>query len=332
MRYTLGQAVKMLQASSHAYGVTDVRDAVNRAIEALAGMSGWECLRHVIRFISAGPCITLPQGAAGLVRVCVNGTPASVRGQDFRFLHSGPGDLNVVPNGFRRVGSANVLDLGEVPVIVEPNGPFRLFACSDGTAQAPGITVTGLNVDGRTETVVLPVVSAPVYSGSTLISGQKPEDVEPDPTIFQVVTSVTLDPCVSDYVTLYAEDVDTLEKFPISVYHPYVLAPTFRKYSIPGISDCQPVEILAEVRVDPLPLVKDSDQLPFDGIDPVEWMIRADWCMKSNEVDTAQKYQAQAAQWLKSKEITNDTVQTPIVVNSLFDNSLGEISHEAFNI
>ena len=332
MRYTLGQAVRRLQASSHAYGVTDVREAVNRAIESLAGMSSWECLRHLVRFISAGPCLTLPQGTAGLVRACVNGRPASLRGQDFRFLHSGPGDLNTVPTGFSRVSATNVVDLGEVPVIVEPMAPFRIFACSDGTAGAPSVTVTGMTVEGKLLTIVLPVVSAPVYSGSTLISGQKPDDVTADTNVFQTIVSVTLDEATSEYVTLYAEDTDTLDRFPIAVYHPSVVSPKFRKYMIAGIPPDRPVEILAEIRIDPLPLVRDTDPLPFDGIDPVEWMIRSDWCMKSNEIDTAQKYQAQAAQWLKSKEIVNDTVQTSIVINSVYDNSLGEISKDAFNV
>lgn len=332
MRYTLAQAVKRLQPSIHAYGVTDVRDAINRAVETLSGMSGWECLRQVLRFSSVGPCFTLPQGAAGLVRACVNGRPTTVRGQDFRFVQSGPGDLNTIPPGFMRVRPSNILDDGYSPVIVEPETPFRIFACSDGTEPAPAVTVHGMSVDGRVQTAVLPVASAPLYSGGVLVSGQKPDDVDVDPTVFQTITKVTIDESATEYVTLYAEDADTFDRFPIAVYNPSVLAPQFRRYSLAGIRHDQPVDLLVEVRIDPLPLVRQDDQLPFDGIDPVEWIIRSDWCMKSGEVDAAQKYVNQAMQWMKSREVTNDTVQTPIIVNGLLDNSMGEISGEAFNV
>ena len=86
MQYTLGQAKKRLAASCNAYGQNDLRDLINNAIQALAGMTGWECLRKVLRFSSAGPGFVLPQGCAGLVRACVNGRPTTVRGQDFRFI------------------------------------------------------------------------------------------------------------------------------------------------------------------------------------------------------------------------------------------------------
>lgn len=332
MRYTLAQAINRLKPSSGAYGVMDIRSAVNRAVETLAGLSGWECLRQVFRFVSVGPCFTLPQGAAGLVRACVNGLPTTVRGQDFRFIQSGPGDLGTFPPNFVRIKPSNILDDGESPVMVEPEAPFRLFACSDGTAPAPAVTVRGLSPDGRIQTVVLPVVSAPLYSGSTLVSGQKPEDVAADPTVFQILSKVTLDVSASEYLTLYAEDADSYERFPIAVYNPDVAAPRFRRYSLSGVAPDQPIELLVEARIDPLPLVRMDDQLPFDGIDPVEWMIRADWCMKSNEVDAAKKYTDQAVQWMKAKEVANDTIQTPIVVNSVFDGSMGEISGDAFNV
>lgn len=332
MRYTLGQAVKKLNATSHAYGVKDVREAVNRAIETLSGMAGWECLRQVYRFISVGPCFTLPQGAAGLVRACVNGRPMTVRGQDFRFIHSGPGDLNLVPPGFSRLGVKNILDSGESPLIVEPGRPFRVFACSDGTDPAPGLTVNGTDINGKAVSILLHVASAPVRSGTTIVSGQDPDDVEACAQIFQIIQSVTLDPSATAYVTLYAEDADTYERFPIAVYHPSVVSPRFRRYSIPGIAQKQAVELLVEARIEPLPLLKDTDQLPFDGIDPVEWVMNADWCMKSGEIDKAQKYYDRAMQWMKAKEIANDTVQTSIVVNSVYDNSLGELSSDAFNV
>lgn len=318
MVYTLGQASRLLSASVHAYGVTDVRDAINRAIQTLSGMAGWECLRRVLRFSTVGPWFTLPQGSAGLVRVCVNGRPSTVRGQDFQFLHSGPGSIGRVPPGFTPVDTRNVQDLGPSPTIADPKGRFRLLACTDSDMYDAYVDVSGLSHEGKVRTVRLPVV--PATERDTAL---------PAATEFEKIDSVTLSDSVTEYVTLYAV-YDDDDRVPLAVYHPEVKSPSFRRYGIPGLRG--PAEILAEVRIDPLPLVRPSDQLPFEGIDPVEWVIRADWCMKANEVDAAQKYQAQAAQWMKSKEITDDTVQTPIVVNSLFDGSMGEVSYDSFNV
>ena len=276
MTYTLGQAKKRLQASIHAYGVIDVRDAVNRAVEALAGLSGWECLRQVIRISSVGPCFTLPQGSAGLVRACVNGRPTTVRGQDFRFMHSGPGDVDMAnpPFGFAVVPPRNVLDLGFKPVMVEPERPFRIFAVSDGTDAQPNVIVQGVDTDGRYVESSVGVYSKLVVSDlGAVVSGCDPEDAVVDSKFFQAITAVVLDESCADYLTLYAEDAETYDRFPIAVYHPEVKNPKFRKYSIPGVGPDQPVDLLVETRVSPLPLVRDSDQLPFEGLDPVEWMI-----------------------------------------------------------
>ena len=66
--------------------------------------------------------------------------------------------------------------------------------------------------------------------------------------------------------------------------------------------------------------------------EPIEWMIRADWAMKSGEVTQAQNYRNQAMNWLKAHEVTDDTIQTQVVVNSVYAGSMGEISEEADNI
>lgn len=335
MIYTLGQAKKRLQASIHAYGVIDVRDAVNRAIEALAGLSGWECLRQVIRLSSVGPCFTLPQGSMGLVRACVNGRPTTVRGQDFRFMHSGPGDIDMAnpPFGFSKVSPRNILDLGFKPVMVEPERPFRIFAVSDGTDPQPDIVVQGVDPEGRyIESSVHVYGKLVVDDLGATVSGCDPADAIVNDKFFQAITAVVLDESCSDYLTLYAEDAETYDRFPIAVYHPEVKNPKFRKYSIPGVGPDQPVDLLVETRVTPLPLVRDSDQFPFEGLDPVEWMINYNWCMKSGEVDKAEKFKVQAVQWLKSNEVANDTVQTQIVINSVYENSMGEVSNDAFNI
>lgn len=333
MQYTFAQACKKLAGVTHGMAGYDVKERINDAIQGLAGLSGWECLRRVLRFTSVGPCFTLPQGSAGLVRLCVNGRPATLRASDFRFIHSGPGDLRHPPAGFRPVDVMSVLDNGPKPIIIEPQRPFRLFAFSDGANQ-PYITVRGVDPSGRDITRQIPMVENPQYDqNGVLTSGYEPDtapiEVE---DVYQTVTGVVLDSCATEYVTLFAEDTDTGERMPIALYNPYVTVPTFRQYLIPGVAPDQCVELLAEVRLDPLPLVRDTDIVPFDTLEPIEWMMRSNWCMQSAEVDQAQKYQDRAARWLQARQVTDDQVQTSVIINNAFANSLGEASMEAFNI
>lgn len=349
MLYTLGKAKKALKEATNAYGQTDLREMVNRAIQTLSGMKGWERLRKVLRFPCIGPRFFLPQGCAGLVRACVNGRPATVRAQDFSFIHSGPGDIARPPSGFMPVRAANVRDAGEEPVMAEPVAPCRLGAWSP---RGGGVLhLRYLTPDGRYARVDLGVNKDPVYDSSgNLVDGvpfsgvapgseseQESEDEDYpvwNPAVVQCVTEVVLDlpEDYGEYVTLYAADYARGHVYPLATYNPEVDIPTFRHYDISEVRHGQPVEILAEVRIDPLPLVKDTDVLPFQSISPVEWVIRGDWAMKANEPDTAQKYYAQAAQWLQAQEVVDTTIQTAVVVNSSFVNSPGEVSMEAVNI
>lgn len=342
MRYTLKQAEAALTQYSNAYGVTNVRDAINRAIAALAQMANWQCLRKVLRFSSVGPCFTLPQGYTGLVRACVNGRPTTVRGQDFSFVQSGPGDLMNPPVGFDPVEPGDLRDIGSFPTYVAPPAPCRLFAftdvkgdSSDGFVPSePSLFVRGVDPTGRAVSAYVPMQQAPVYDPSTgaLVSGVDPCDAVVDDTVFSTITDVVVGEDATGYVTLYAEDYETSRRYMVSLYHPDVKAPSFRQYRIMGRRDDEPVEVLAEVRIDPLPLIRDTDVVPIDTLEPIEWMIMADWKLKSSEIDAAQKYQALAASWMKSKEVADDTVQTAVVVNNRLAGSMFEVSADAWNV
>ena len=333
MKYTLGQAKKALVASSDAYGQDELRDLINKAIQALSGMTGWECLRKVLRFSSAGPGFVLPQGCAGLVRACVNGRPTTVRGQDFRFLQSGPGDLRHPPKGFCLIQADNIEDIGMKPVMVEPPNCFRLFAYTKSGDNRP-LAVRAVATSGEIRNLKLNPFKIPEYSddGTSVVSGTAIIDAAPLAVTLQNILEVSLPDDASEYYYLYAEDQLTGDRYPIAQYHPEIKAPEFRHYEIVGIPPGRPIELLLEVRVDPIPLVEDSDVIPFPSLEPIEWMIRADWQMKAGEVTAATNYQNKAAQWLKAQEITNDTVQTQVVINSIFSGSPGEISAESVNI
>lgn len=322
MQYTLGQAIRKLSTTSHAYGADDVKDAVNDAIQALAGLSGWECLRKVLRIFSAQPSFALPQGCAGLVRACVGGRPVSVRGEDFEFLHSGPGDISTPPPGFFPLPNANIIDRGYHPLMIAPKGPFRLFAISSGADEAPELTVQGLLASGELRTISLPVATS-----ATTVDAAEADDTE----FVDIVGVVVDDACATDYTNLYAQEPDGT-RVRVAQYHPAVSAPRFHRYEIQNMAPRNGVDLLVEVRLDPLPLIYDTDILPFDSLEPVEWMMQASWYTKSGEIDAAQKMHALAMNWLKARETTAATVQTPVIVNSLFPGSPGEVSMEAMNI
>lgn len=338
MRLTLKEAKEELVDSSGAYASTDIVRSINKAIRALAGMKGWQCLRRSVRFFSVGPCFTLPQGCAGLVRVCVNGRPTTVRGQDFRFLQSGPGDILSsfrVPDGFTTV--SNVIELGRTAIMTEPPNEFKVFAYKDDPSKVAKLTIHGVDASGRRTSLVIAdgdMLEWPVYDSSgTKTSGTEPGEATPCDVPFMEITSVVVDDTSTTNVTLYASDLAMPDdRFPISQYDYRVKVPTFVRYELPDVRVGQPVELLAEVRIDPLPLVEDSDVLPFDSVEPVEYMIRAEWAMRSGEASQADKYRTAAANWLLSQEITEDTKQTQFLINSVMAGSPGEISMDAENI
>lgn len=355
MQYTLAEAIEELKGNNLVYTTEELVPKINKAIRALAGMKGWQCLRKVLRLSSAGPRFTLPQGYAGLVRVCVNGRPTTVRGQDFQFLQSGPGDVlaadslrHGVPRGFSLVH--NVMDDGKSPVMVEPFGPFRVFAYKDeptptessGKVIGTSISLKGLDLGGRPVRIdSLELHDWPTYDP---VTGEKTGGVDPGEVItvgpdLTSVTSVTIDKVivagkesVPTCITLFAEDLSNGTCYPISFYRPGVTAPSFHRYLLPDVRPRQRVELLVEARLDPLPLSDMKDVLPFESVEPVEWMIRSDWEMRSGEVSKGEAYRNNAANWLLAQEIADDTVQTSFVINSPYAGSPGEISREAENI
>lgn len=304
----------------------DVRKSINRALRALVKLHPLKCFRKVVRFMSAGPGFVLPQGSAGLVRACVNGSPVTMRGQDFRFLLSGPGDMDRPP--FRRVD--NIVTLGPKPVMYEPKRPFRILAYVEGaTTGLGGLKVSGYSPDGA-------LVSETIRPGHAFYTHGSPVEFTPGDEVFSEITEVVLLPndkgATPKYITLCAEDFGSERQFGIAVYNPSIPVPTFMHYELQGVPPNHPVEILAEVRMDHVDLVDDYDVLPISTTEPIEYMIRADWEMKSGETQRADVYRQKAEEWLRREEATTHTVQTKVTVNSEYWGSPGEISAEAYNI
>lgn len=318
--YTFGQAKRMLSRAAYLHGKAPVGDQINDAVMALSGLSGWEFLRRIVRISSATPLLTLPQGVAGLVRVCVNGEPASLHGTDYQFLHSGPGDLEgFMSRGFRLVPGTDVADLGFSPVMIEPPGPVFLAAVSyhGDRPQAP-VTVSGLSPSGDRITAKLDVEVGeegvpPDYGWFHNNSGSP----------FLVINSVVLDEHADDYISLFGMNSSgAIVRF--GRYHPSVKVPTFRRYRI-KTSRPGPYDILAEVRIDPLPMVNDEDVVPIPSLEPIKLMMLYDVNLAMNEMQTAQQYLQQAVQWLQQMQVADNTVQTPVVQNVIFEGSGGDV-------
>ena len=325
--YTFGQAKQMLSRAPYLHGTMDVGELINNAVAALAGLNGWEFLRRLVRLFSATPVFSLPQGVAGLVRVCVNGTPASLRGTDYQFLHSGPGDLDgYLRQGFSLVPTREVADMGYSPLLYPLESPSALLATAahaDERPQPP-VAVTGQLTNGERVTRRIPVVqgtpgSAPVYGDFY---------VEDDAPVFANVESVALGSDADDYVSLWALGSD-LRASLLGHYHPAVKVPKFRQYRI-KTSRPGPFDILAEVRIDPLPLIDDDDVVPIPSLEPVRLMMLYEHQVAMNELQSAQQYMQQAMQWLQQMQVADNTVQTPVVQNVLFEGSGGDIEPSCF--
>lgn len=351
---TLAQAREELAYATNAYHATDLTKSINRALRALVSLHPLKCLRKVYRFCSAGPEFVLPQGCAGLVRACVNGSPVTMRGQDFRFLQAGPGDMD--SPGF--VPVTNVVDLGQSPLMVEPRRPFRLYAMINGPEWVvgspvapdpelqPKIVVTGTSFDGTRVRQTLRIFYHDALAVGHMLKLYPEDGDEPgtqyvtgeDDPVFMSVSSITITKPVSQeyepkYLHICAHGFENPSvTFTVATCNPHEANPHFRHYELVGCPPGVPCDILAEVRMGHVDLVEDTDELPFDTAEPVGWMIRANWEDAAGEVARADQFRAKAEAWLKRMDDTDKTVQTRITVNSPFRGSQGEVSMRAWNI
>lgn len=319
--YTFGQAKRMLSRTAYLHGKAPVGEQINDAVMALSGLNGWEFLRRIVRTSSATSLLTLPQGVAGLVRVCVNGEPASIHGTDYQFLHSGPGDLEgFMSRGFRLVPGTDVADLGFSPVMVEPPSPVFLAAVSYHYSERPQapLTVSGLSQNGERITIKLNVGEG--------VPGLYPEYEQFHENVdkpLSVIDSVVLDDAADDYISLFGmTSSGVIVHF--GHYHPDVKVPKFRRYKL-KTSRPGPYDILAEVRIDPLPMVNDEDVVPVPSLEPIKLMMLYDVNLAMNEMQTAQQYLQQAVKWLQQMQVADNTVQSPVVQNVLFEGSGGDV-------
>lgn len=331
MRYTFGDAKRILASAGQSNHGTDIGERINLAVQALAGLSGWEFMRRLVRTISASPVFSLPQGTAGLVRACINGRPASIHATDYQFLHSGPGDLAKPPPGFRLLRGAEIADAGFSPLQIEPDEPAQFVATSRyvsadkpgaGYRPQPDIVITGVTDGGERVSYSVPVIQGTL--------GTLPEYKYFDGPRFAAVENVVLGDSTDETINLYSMTAHGAISF-AAQYHPSVHVPLFHRYEVVGAPG--PVfDILAEVRIEPLPLIDDNDVVPLPSLEPIKSMMLYDANMIMNEMQTAEGYKTQAESWLAKMQIADNTVQSPVVLNTLFEGSGGDISEEAINL
>ena len=292
MRFTFGEAKRILAGTAHSKAV-DIGERINDAIRALVGANPWEheFLRQTLRISSAGPEFSLPQGSAGLVRACLNGRPVSLHGEDFKFLSSGPGDID-----FDRLGRNYI----------------RLSAQAEVTVHA--VADNGDEVTFR----LLPT------NGESL-------DYDLQHKV-RYVRSIVLDRHADEYIDIHLTpdggDTDAV----IARCHPSIQVPEFHIYRVNRVRPGDPCEILAEVQVDPLPLVDDDDVLPFPTLEPIKCMMLYQWNFQNNETAAAEKYMHQAMAWITRFNSAKNTVQTPTVVNVPYNMSMGQLSEWCSNL
>lgn len=327
MQFTLRQARTALATYAHDHSTLNLVASINDAVLSLSSYDAWARLRKVMRLKIKGPYFSLPQDAASVVRACVNGIPTSVLGQEYRFLSSGPGDLSTIPTGFHFL-DPGVIDLGVFPTMRELREPSYLVAYLSDTAnsQQPDLVVTGHTESGELRTFHLTPArrEAVLDSVEFYVTDCKLVDV----------TSVVIDGAASAYINLYAtpakenlwKDADT--GYDIGKYHPEIIAPEFHRYMIPGLPEGKSVELLCEVRINPLPLVDDNDVLPFSSLEPVKYAMMANRYFTLGEIDAGIKYRDLAAQMLMQADKTEEKKQSFVVENMLYANSMGEMSDQ----
>lgn len=330
MPQTFGQAKKALARYASAYDLADIGAAINTAVDELSSSSNWQRLRKIRRFLVYTSYFPIPQDCEAVLRAAVNGTPIDLHGMDYEFLNSGSGDMDYVQAGYAPING--IQDLGFSPTMYDITNEDGVKLCAFGADSLTGesIKVVGVKANGD---VVTETIAFTTWSESTGIDGVNLSTVTAavaSQSLMCDVTRIVLPEGASSYISLYAL-ADGEFTF-LSRMHPSIRVPEFRRYRIPGFTDTEDAyyRVLAEVKIRPLPLVSDSDVMPFDSLLPVQYMLQSMCSMNSGEVKTADDYRQRAIMALASRENTQQERQGIVVLNTQYDGSIGQASVETY--
>ena len=323
MKYTFADAKRKLRQFAGSSGARNVGDAINTAVEALSSSKNWIDMTRTVRITTVNEYFALPQEYRKIDRAAVNGTPVSMRSMDYEFLHSGPGDLDYPPDGYSAIPQTGIQDLGVFPTMYSPDRVEYICAFST-TAPVGKIRIRGRSEEGDYITEALAVNA---WAGQDSIVDQDSSTVVKTVAAFGDIAELVLPADASQYLSIYGISEDAF--FFLSRMHPDHRAAEFRRYRLPSFSgeEDESHHILAEVRLQFVPMIDDDDIVPFDTLLPIQYMLQSINFAAANEPEAAAKYQSMAFTHLTRKEDVKHTSQGLVVVNSYYDNSLGEASN-----
>ena len=327
MSQTFGQAKKSLAKYASSYDLGDIGAAINTAVDELASSKNWQKLKRVKRFLVYDEYVPLPQDCDSIIRACIDGIPIDVKGSDYDFLSSGPGDLDYIPDGYAPIH--NIQDTGYFPTMYDITGEDGVKLIAFGTQDLTGdtIKIRGKNEHGDT---VVSNITYKVWADADL--GIDAEDAAVCATLtasdglYCEIDKITLPDGVEEYVSLYAL-ADGVFTF-LSRMHPGEKIPQFRRYRIAGFkSDAGGYyRLLAEVKLKALPMVEDWEPMPFDSLLPVQYMLQSLWYMNSGEIKSADEYRQRAVMALVVREDAQQERQGIVILNTRYEDSLGDLS------
>ena len=327
MPQTFGQAKKVLARYASSYDLGDIGAAINTAVDELATSKNWQKLKKVKRFLAYDEFVPIPQDCDSIIRACIDGKPIDVRGADYDFLQSGPGDLDYIPAGY--APTHNIQDMGYFPTMYDISTAAGAKLIAFGTQDLTGevIKIKGKNDHGD---IVAANLTYKVWTDADL--GIDSEDAAACATLtasdslFCEIDRIALPEGIGAYVSLYAL-ADGVFTF-LARMHPDEKIPQFRRYRIAGFSGETGAyyRLLAEVKLKALPLVEDWEPMPFDSLLPVQYMLQSLWYMNSGEIKSADEYRQRAIMALAIREDTQQERQGMIILNTHYDDSLGDVS------
>lgn len=326
MPQTFAQAKKVLARYAAAYDLADIGEAINTAVDELASSSNWQKMRRTRKFYAYGGVFPLPQECEAAIRASIDGKPVDVRGLDYDFLFSGPGDLDYVEAGY--APTHGLQDLGYFPTMYPVNEADGVKLCAFGEDSLSGesIKVTGIGVNGDVITEDIYFATWSETTGTDGLTYATVAAAVASKQSFTEVTRVVLPAGVTKHVSLYYIK-DGVFYF-LSRMHPSIRVPEFRRYRIPGFSSTADAyyRVMVEVKMRALPLIAEADILPFDSLLPVQYMLQSLCSMNSGEIKTADDYRQRAVMALAARENIQQERQGLVIMNTQYDDSLGELS------
>jgi len=325
MRFTFAQAKLAMARFLTSTGQTNVGETINQACDELARTRTFQRMKKVIRITVDSEYFGLPQDCGSLLRAAVDATPVSIHGTEYEFLHSGPGDLDFQAAGLAPLNG--IQRLGVFATMIDPSEALPLVAYTTTAAPATPLRVRGKNADGDivVETVPVLVWTGPADAATIDVSAISTLTTN----TFVEIHSITLPNDAAGYISLFAvgDELECLARM-----HPKVVVPEFTRYRLPGFSsdDGASYKVLAEVGARFMPMVDDDEIVPFDSLLPLQYMLQSMAAMEAQEVKMADDYRMRAEAVLIRREESELEKQGLVVINPLYDGSIGQASNEDY--